>query len=467
MVRGNQQTPQSRTLQQNLQQLRRSPVSFRRNGLIIQKSSVVQNQARSSSLPLSNQGNSFVTQRPTTANLQQRQTTSRRQLTTSRPTQRNLTRRNNQRTTRVEVVVRNPADSVRFFSTINNFPPAQRQRILELLRRNRITNLQFTNPQMLARLANMQLHRSSAPRPTPAQISHFMRRLSTTPNGRRLLSQWRRRIMAELQPPQRSETVAPPTTVQATAIPQRQNISQSSSTSTNTQNVAPTLATFFQQQVPAGNVQEQFRSAINLVQQLQREQQAEELLQQQLQEYTRNRQFSLARTVLNTLQLLQERRRGLLQQIQELRRALRASSNRLQAEISETPNPRIPLPQANTLSPSRSQTPPPPQRQQSSPAQRQQVRGQQQLGQVQHQQNQRPRQQMFGTRFQQMLANMQRASRRQQTRNAGSLSTQQRTFNNNRLRNLLRRAQNPFGGLNVNRSQNRQRLPLNNGLFMG
>lgn len=499
MGRAGQQTPHSRTLQQNRPQIGRSPVSFKRNGLIIQKSSVVQNQAiqRSSSVPLQNQGSSFVTQRPATINVQQHPATSRRQPTTSRPNQRNLTQRrtgNNlrtqsqmpERTARVEVVVRNPADSVRFFSTINNFPPAQRQRILELLRRNRITNLQFANPHMLAHLANMQIRPSTPPRPTTAQISHFMRRLSTTPNGRRLLNQWRRRMIGEFQQPQRSETVAPPTIVQATAIPQRENTTQSTSRATDAENGAPTLATFLQQEVPTENVRQQFSSAINLVRQLQREQQAEELLQQHLQEYTRNRQFSLARTVLNTLQLIQERRSGLLQQIQELRREIHASNNKLQAELTEAPNQRIPVPQANTLSPSRSQTPPPPppQTQQSSspslPRQqlRRQVSRQQQPVHVQRQRNQFPRQQMFGNRFQQILANMQRASRNrqrppvnsQQMPNAGSLSTQPRTFNNrnNRLRNLLRRAQsNPFGGLNMNRSHNRPRLPVNNGLFLG
>ncbi|XP_061178411.1 uncharacterized protein LOC133187056 [Saccostrea echinata] len=459
-----------RPLKPSIPQSKQSPVSFRRHGLTIQKS-VIQTkyvQSPSSSVPLPPLDSLFKDSRTI-----QKPKTKAIQRPTAPKTINQSQRKTNiqgspqqipENTARVEVVVRNPADSIKFFSTINSFPLARRRRILNMLRQNRITNLQFTNPQMITHLANMHVQRfPNRPRPTAAQISHFMQRLSSTSNGRRLLNQWRQRVVNRFQPPQRLETIAPPITVQATATPKRENSSQSTSTTNNSQNTNSTLEAFFQRRLPVANAQQQFNSAVNLVRQLQREQQAEELLQQQLQDYTRNGQFSLARTVLNTLQLLQRRRSGLLQQIQELRREIQTSSNRLQAEMMGTPNERA------VLRLSRSQTPLPrsQQRQQSSPSptpppqlsRREQVPAQQQLAQIQRQQS--SRQPINRNGLQQVLVNRQTP--------AGSLSTQPRTFTNRnaRLRNLLRRAQrNPFAGM-MNRSQIRTGFPVNNRQFFG
>ena len=455
------------------------PVSFKRNGLTIQKS-VVQNQSKqrqasSSSLPLPNLNNFLgdsntvrpATPSPVQDNLDQRQNSNRQESRPQIP----------ENTARVEVVVRNRADSVKFFSTINNFPPAQRRRILELLRNNRITNLQFTNPEILTRLANMQVRRVPTPvRPTQAQFNHFVQRLSTTPNGRRLLQQWRQRMMRGFIQPQRAETVAPPTIVQATAVPRRENVSRNASTESNATvpNSPPTLATFLQQETPAANVRQQFNSAVNLVRQLQREQQAEEVLQQHLQDYTRNGQFSLARTVLNTLQLLQERKSGLMQQIQELRREIHESGSTLQAEITEAPLQRSALQPINRVTRAPNRPPPPAhqaiQRQQSSssfsssPPQNTPIQQQ-----IQPQVPNRQQVRVLNNQLQQFFANMQRAGtqNRRQTP-AGSLSTQPAQPNNreSRLRSLLMNARrNPFGG--INRSQNRPAFPANNVQMFG
>ncbi|XP_062578233.1 uncharacterized protein LOC134240148 [Saccostrea cucullata] len=448
---------------------KQSQVSFRRHGLTVQKS-VVQTksvQSQSSSVPLPPLNNLFKDSRP----IQRPKTKAIQRPTTPKTINQSGSRSNHQaspqqipeNTARVEVVVQNPADSIKFFSTINSFPPERRRRILNMLRQNRITNLQFTNPQMITHLANMHVQRfPNRPRPTAAQISHFIQRLSSTPNGRRLLNQWRQRVVNRFQPPQRLETIAPPIIVQATATPKRENSSRSTSTSNNSQNTTSTLEAFFQQRVPVANARQQFNSAVNLVRQLQREQQAEELLQQQLQDYTRNGQFSLARTVINTLQLLQRRRSGLLQQIQELRREMQTSSNMLQSEMIATQNQRSVLQSSRRSVSSRSLTPSPrsQQRQQSSapstpPPRREQVPIQQQLARQQS-----SRQLMNRNLLQQVLANRQTP--------AGSLSNQPRTLNNRnaRLRNMLRGAQrNPFAG--INRSQFRPGFSVNNRQFFG
>ena len=479
----NVQVKKQTNIQSNMK-TNKPQVSFKRNGLTIQKY-VVQNQSKqrqasSSSLPLPNLNNLLGdsnTVRPATpsppiqANLEQRQNSNRQESRPQIP----------ENTARVEVVVRNRADSVKFFSTINNFPPAQRRRILELLRNNRITNLQFTNPDILTRLANMQVRRVPTPvRPTQAQVNHFIQRLSSTPNGRRMLQQWRQRMMRGFIQPQRAETVAPPTIVQATAVPRRENVSQSANTDSNAtvQNSPPTLATFLQQETPAANVRQQFNSAVNLVRQLQREQQAEEVLQQHLQDYTRNGQFSLARTVLNTLQLLQERKSGLMQQIQELRREIHESGNTLQAEITEAPLQRSALQPVNRVT--RAPNRPPPsarqaiQRQQPSSSSSSSFSSSSQQNtpnqqQIQSQVPNRQQVQMLNNQLQQFFANMQRAGpqNRPQTP-AGSLSTQPAQPNNreSRLRSLLMNARrNPFGG--INRSQNRPAFPANNVQMFG
>lgn len=469
----------SKPIQNNNMNTKQASVSFKRNGLTIQRS-IVQNpsvhrQSPAASVQLPNIGSLLRDSRA-----DERQPTSQSSQNNSNQRRTTNVQENRQQipenTARVEVVVRNHEDSVKFFSTINNFPPAQRRRILELLRQNRITNLQFTNPQFLAHIANMQVQRVPTPmRPTQAQVTHFMQRLSTTPNGRRLLQQWRQRMMSEFLQPQRAETVAPPTIVQATATPRRENASETTSTDTANQNATPTLATFLQQEQPVVNVRQQFSSAVNLVRQLQREQQAEELLQQHLQEYTRSGQFSLARTVLNTLQLLQERKSGLMQQIQELRREIQASGNRLQAEITEAPLQRSALRATNTVSPSRSQISPTQLQQSSSsssslPSQtmsqqvQQQVNNRQQPMQAQRQQIPT----LNSSQLQQFMANMQRTSLNRIQTPAGGLSPQPAPTNDReaRLRNLLRNArQNPFQG--INRSQNRPAFPMNNARMFG
>lgn len=476
------QLTSSKPIQNNNLKTKQASVSFKRNGLTIQKSIVqnpsVQRQSSAASVQLPNIGSllrdSRADERQPTSQSSQNNSNQRR--TTNLQVNRQQIPEN---TARVEVVVRNHEDSVKFFSTINNFPPAQRRRILELLRQNRVTNLQFTNPQFLARLANTQVQRVPTPiRPTQAQITHFMQRLSTTPNGRRLLQQWRQRMRNEFLQPQRAETVAPPTIVQATATPRRENASETTSTDTANQNATPTLATFLQQEQPVVNVRQQFSSAVNLVRQLQREQQAEELLQQHLQEYTRSGQFTLARTVLNTLQLLQERKSGLMQQIQELRREIQASGNRLQAEITEAPLQRSALRATNTVSPSSSQISPT-QRQQSSSSSSSssslpsQTVSQQMQPQVNHRQQpvQAQRQQiptLNNNQLQRFMASLQRTSLNRIQRPAGGLSPQPAPTNNReaRLRNLLRNArQNPFQG--INRSQNRPAFPMNNARMFG